>query len=110
MLHCLKSNVINRDVITEINKNKENVTENFHHLHFARSKGEQLVKYFLKKIGRCLKINVKFVVIYDTKKVSFYCNVKDKVLHEQVNNIIYRIMCPRCSGNYIGKKDVSFLV
>ena len=45
----------------------------------AGSKGEKLVKHYLKNIRRCLKINVKFVVIYDTKKISFYCNVKDKV-------------------------------
>ena len=56
----------------------------------------------IKKIRRCLKINVKFVVIYDTKKISFYCNVEDKVPHEQRNNIVYRVRCPGCGGEYIG--------
>ena len=52
-----------------------------------------------------MKINIKFVVIYDTKKISFYCNVKDKVPHEQRNNIVYRIRCPGCGGKYIGKTE-----
>ena len=46
-------------------------------LPYTGSKGEQLVKHCLKKIKRCLRINVKFVVIYDTTKISFYRNVKD---------------------------------
>ena len=69
LLHRLKSNARNPDVINEINNNKENITEIFFRLSYARSKGEQLVKHCLKKIRRCLKLNVKFVVIYDTKKI-----------------------------------------
>ena len=80
LLHRLKSNVRNRDVINEINNNKENETEIFFRLPYAGSKAEQLLKHCLKKIRRCLKINVKFAVIYDTNKFSFYCNVKDKFL------------------------------
>ena len=67
LLHGLKSNVRNCDVINEINNNKENETEIFFCLPYAGSKGEQLVKHCLKRVRRCLKINVKFVVIYDTE-------------------------------------------
>ena len=91
------------DVINEITNSKEN--EIFSFLPYAGSKGEQLVKHYLKNIRRCLKINVKFVVIYDTKKISFYCNVKDKVPYEQRNNIIYRIRCPGCGVKYIAKTE-----
>ena len=70
----LKSNVRNRDVINEVNNNKENETEIFFRLPY-------------------------------TKKISFHCNVKDKVPHEQRNNIIYRIRCPGCGGKYIGKTE-----
>ena len=105
LLHRLISNVRNRDVINEINNNRENKTEIFFRLPYTGSKGEQLVTHCLMKIKRCLKINVKFVVIYDTKKISFYCNVKDKFPHEQKNNIIYRITCPDCGGKYIGKTE-----
>ena len=58
----------------------------------------------LKEDTGCLKINVKFVVIYATKKISFYCNVKDKVPHEQRSNI-YRIRCPGYGGKYVGKTE-----
>ena len=109
LLHRLKSNVKNRDVINEINNYKENETEIFFRLRYAGSKGEQLVKHCLKKTRRCLKINVTFVVIHDTKKISFYCNVKDKVPYEQRNNIIYRISCPDCCGKYIGKTERRFV-
>ena len=105
LLHRLKSNVRNRDVINEINNNKENVTEIFFRLPYAGSKGEQLVKHCLKKIRCCLKINVKFAVFYDTKKILFYFNVKDKVPHEQRNNIICRITCLGCGGKYIRKTE-----
>ena len=57
----------------------------------------------------CLKINFKFIVIYDTKKISFYCSVKDRVPHEQRNNIIYRITCPSWGGKYIGKTERCFI-
>ena len=103
LLHGLKSNVRNRDVINEINNNEENATEIFFRLPYAGSKGEHLVKHCLKKIRRCLKINVKFGVIYDAKKISFYCKAKDKVPHQHRNNIIYRITCPGCGGRYIEK-------
>ena len=86
-IKCWKS-----DVIDKINNNKENETEIFFCLLYAGSKGEKLVKHCLKNIRRCLKINVKLVDIYDTNKVLFYCNVKDKAPHEHRNNIIYSFM------------------
>ena len=105
LLHRLKSAVKNREVINKINNNKENGTEIFFRLPYAGSKVKLLVKHCLKKIKRCLKINTKFVVVYDTKKISFYCNVKDKVPHEQRNNIVCRISCPGCGEKYIGKTE-----
>ena len=108
LLKRLKSNSQKSSDNTSMNdvKNKnEKVTEIFFRLPYAGIKGEQLVKHCLKKIKRSLKIDVKFVVIYDTKKFSFYCNVKDKVPQEQKNNIIYRIACPGCGEKYIGKTE-----
>ena len=49
--------------------------------------------------------NVKFRVVYDTKKMSFYCNIKDKIPHDQRNHVIYKIMFPGCNGCYIGKTE-----
>ena len=108
LLQRLKSNSKKRFDNTSMNdvKNKnEKVTEIFFGLPYAGIKGEQLAKHCLKKINCSLKIDIKFVVIYDTKKFSFYCNVRDKVPHEQRNNIIYRITCPGCGEKYIGKTE-----
>ena len=108
MLQYLKSNSRKRSDNTSMNdvKNKnEKVTDIFFRLRYAGIKGEQLVKHCLKKIKRSLKIDVKFVVIYDTKRFSFYCSVKHKVSHKQSNNIIYRITCPGCGEKYIGKTE-----
>ena len=37
--------------------------------------------------------------------MSFYCNIKDKVPHDQRNHAIYKIKCPGCNGYYIGKTE-----
>ena len=37
--------------------------------------------------------------------MSFYCNIKDKVPHDQRNHVIYKIKCPGCNGCYIGKTE-----
>ena len=65
-------------------------------------------KYDLKnktKVKRCLNSNAKFRVLYDTKKMSFYCNIKDEVRHNQRNHVIYKTKCPGCNGCYIGKTE-----
>ena len=91
--------------MNDVKNKNEKVTEIFFWLPYAGIKGEQLVKHCLKKIKRSLKIDVKFVVIYDTRKFSFYCNVKDKVSYEQRNSIIYRSTCPGCGEKYIDKTE-----
>ena len=42
-------------------------------------KGELLIKSCISKIQRSLKSPVKFVVLYNTKKISFFTSNKDKV-------------------------------
>ena len=62
LLHRLKSNVRNRDVINEINNSKENETEIFSRLPYAGSKREQLVKHLKRKqfrrISTCRNQNI----------------------------------------------------
>ena len=41
--------------------------------------------------------------------MSYYCNIKDKVLHEQRNHVIFKIKCPGCNGCYIGKTERCFI-
>ena len=46
---------------------------------------------------RFLKKNVKFIVLSDTKKPSFFCSTKDRIPALQRNNIVYEITCPGCA-------------
>ena len=45
-------------------------------------------------------------MLYDTK--SFYCNIKDKVPHDQRNHVIYKTKSPGCNDCYIGKTERCF--
>ena len=44
-------------------------------------------------------------MLYTTNKISFYCNIKDKVPCDQMNHVIYKIKCPAGNGCYIGKTE-----
>ena len=72
---------------------KSDILEIIFHLPYAWKVGEQLLKG-LKKVKLCLNSNVKFRVLYDTKKMSFHSNIKDKVTCDERNNAIYKIKCP----------------
>ena len=62
---------------------------------YLGSQEENLLNSCLKKI-RCLKQPVKFIVVYNTRKVSFYLSQ---------NNVVYQITCPGCAKSYIGKTN-----
>ena len=84
---------------------KNDIPEIIFRLPYAGKVGEQLLKRCLKKVKHCLNSNVKFRVLYDTKKMSFYCNIEDKLSHDQRNHVIYKIKCPGCNGCCIGKTE-----
>ena len=77
---------------------------------YAGIKGEQLVKSLIRKMKRFLKKNVQFIVTYETKKLSYFCNNKDKIHDHQRHNIVYKITCPGCGKRYIGKTDCCLLI
>ena len=66
---------------------------------------ENLVNSCLKKIRRCLIHPVKFIIIYDTKKISYFISNKDKIPDFSSSNLVYQITCPGCNKSYIGKTD-----
>ena len=103
LLRLLKSNSTIPSSNNSIERN--DTPENIFRLPYAGKVGEQLLKRCLKEVKRCLNVNVKFRVLYDTKKKSFYCNIKDKVPHNQRNRVIYKIKCPGCNGCYISKTE-----
>ena len=48
---------------------------------------------------------VKFIVIYQTKKISYFLPKKDKILDLSQNNLVYQFICPGCNALYIGKTE-----
>ena len=103
LLRHLKSN----STLPSSNNSIENndIPEIIFRLPYAGKVGEQLLKRSLKKVKSDLNSNVKFRVLCDTKLMSFYCNIKDKIPHDQRNHVIYKIMFPGCNGCYIGKTE-----
>ena len=61
------------------------------------------MKNCLKKIERCLTVPVNFIVIYDTKKFSYFLSNKDKIPNLSKSNVVYEVKCPGCSATYIWK-------
>ena len=49
--------------------------------------------------------NIKFIVMYDTKKMSFFCSNKDKTPDSTRSNIIYEFSCPGCNAKYVSKTE-----
>ena len=74
-------------------------------LPYAGEKGEMLVRSCFRKVRKLLKPNVKIIVRYNSKKLSFMCSTKDKIPDEQRSDVIYEITCPGCGGKYIGKTN-----
>ena len=72
---------------------------------FMGKQGEFLVKKLLKKIQRNVIQPVKFVIIYDTKKISYFLPKKDKIPNPLHSNIVYEFTCPGCNSSYVGKTE-----
>ena len=70
---------------------------------FLGKQGEFLVKKLLRKIQRNVTQLVKFVVIYDTKKISYFLPKKDKIPNTSCSNLVYEFTCPGCNSSYTGK-------
>ena len=71
---------------------------------------EWLTKSLIRKLQRCFKSTVKFVVLYDTRKISSYCSTKDKIPTPQLSKVIYQVTCPECGSKYIGKTERCFKI
>ena len=63
---------------------------------YHRRRGEHLVKAYIKEI-RHLKEPINFIVIYNTKKISYFLSNKDKIPDLSRTNVFYQVFCPGCS-------------
>ena len=81
----------------------ENISKIWVRIPFLGKQGEYLVKTLIRKLQRNLTKPVKFIVIYQTKKVSYFLSKKDKIPDLERNDLVYEFSCPGCSATYIGK-------
>ena len=75
-------------------------------LPYMRNAGKQLVRRCIKKLKRNIRkeFQVKFVVTYNTTKLSFFNNMKDCITNLASSFIAYYFCCRGCHHNYIRKK------
>ena len=71
-------------------------------LPYLGSRGDFLLKSCLNKVQRFLSKPVKFIIIYDTKKLSYFVSNKDKLPPLFCSNVVYEVASPGCGKTYIG--------
>ena len=76
-------------------------------LKFSGNTGDRIVKNCIKKLYKCFKkeVTVKFVLHYQTTKLSYFTNTKDKTPLLSQSSVIYKFVCPGCKSCYVGKTD-----
>ena len=61
----------------------------------------------MKKLHKCFKKEkrIKFLLQYETTKLSYFTNTKDKISLLSQLSVVYKFVCPGCSSSYIGKTE-----
>jgi hypothetical protein len=99
-IHMLKNKVT-----SNINSSEQNADSDLPKIYlripYLGKQGENLVSNVIRKIRRSLKIPIKPIVIYQTKKTSFFCPKKDKIPELCQANVVYEFKCPGCGQTYI---------
>ena len=90
--------------------NKENIPTIWIRLPYIGNKGEHLLKQCIRKVKRNCNTDIKFVILFNTKKICYYCTVKIKIPLTQKSSVIYQITCPGCLKRYVRKTDRCFHV
>ena len=80
----------------------ENITKTWIRIPYIGNRGENIIKSCTSKIQRFLTKPVKFIVIYDTKRISIFVSNKDKLPPLSRSNLVYEVSCPGCVKSYIG--------
>ena len=86
-------------------QDKENLPVLFCGILYVSTKDDKLVKN-LTKILKWI-ISQPFILkdIYKTTKISYYCNIKDKIPDYLKSHVVYEFCCPACNASCIRKTD-----
>ena len=76
-------------------------------LPYCGKEAETIVKRSKKRLTRLFKKEkkVRFSIIFQSTKLSFYTSNKDKIPLLSNSGVIYKFTCPGCNSCYIGKTD-----
>ena len=74
-------------------------------LPYAGYIGESIVNRLVRRLKRCFKEPVCFKNFYQAKKLSLFWINKDPNPMYLKSHVIYKLTCPACNAEYIGKTD-----
>ena len=87
---------------------QQDITTIFCRTLYVWIQGETMIKNLVSQLKRHLDKPFKLKNIYRMKKMSYYCNKKDKLPKYLKSHIGYEFFCPACNNTYIGKTDWNF--
>ena len=99
----LSKNICKEASIQEKNiANKNNISKIWTRLPNIGSKSKHLLKQCIRKIKRNCTSNIKFVILDNTKKISYYCTVKNKIPIAQRPSVIKESAKSRGLRGFVG--------
>ena len=107
---ALAQKLINRfydNTNVQIDRNTDNEVVVWFRLPYIGDKSIHLFRSCVNKIKKNLKsdTNIRFRPLFDTTKVSYFCNTKDKTPLLCNSFVVYKFTCPGCLSSYIGKTE-----
>ena len=72
-------------------------------LPYLGTQGTNIINNCTKKRRKLLKQPIQFIIIFDTRKISYFTSNKDKVPPLSRFNVIYHVTCPGCNKSYVVK-------
>ena len=103
--HTVANNIIKHD--TTFNDNDIDAVTIYIKIKYSGKTADRLIKQCMKKLYKSFKNEkrVKFVLQYETTKLSYFTNTKDKIPLLSQSSVVYKFVCPGCSSSYIGKTE-----
>ena len=83
----------------------ENIGKIWIKISYLGNRDENIIKSCTSKIQRFLTKPVKFIIIYDTKRISLFVSNKDKLPLLSRSNPVYEVSCPDCAWQKLYRYD-----